>query len=234
MIKAAIEKILTLAPVQRLSIGGREYTDQMIYPVKEPQVEPLTIHTLTGMVDYVKKPGGQEIIPGTCFLQVVSHQKVQLLSTIIPSFKQRETFLVAQPPESRSYPFAQWLDLETFIIELQAKFVPEETTAALLAMVSTIRDEAVKTSADDGVSQTVTARAGIALVDTVKVPNPVILRPYRTFMEVEQPASSFVLRLRQGVQVSLHEADGGQWRLEAIQNIKAYLKAALSDVPVIA
>ena len=83
-----------------------------------------------------------------------------------------------------------------------------------------------------------TARAGIALVTEVKVPNPVTLRPYRTFMEVEQPAISCVFRLRQGPMLSLHEADGGLWRLEAIKSIKAYLDAAMEaldqKIPVIA
>ena len=146
--------------------------------------------------------------------------------------------MVATPPENRGYPFGQWLDPESFIVALQAMFVQDSITGSLLALVSSIKEEAVKTSGDDGVSQTVTARAGVALVTEVKVPNPVTLRPYRTFMEVEQPAISCVFRLRQGPMLSLHEADGGLWRLEAIQSIKAYLVQAMvdlqQDIPVIA
>ena len=239
MIKAAIEKILSLAPVQQLTIDGREYTDQSIYPVKSPQPEPLLINTLTGLVDYITAANYLDDLQGSkCFFQVVSHKEVKLLNEIDGSFEQRKTFMVATPPESRGYPFTQWLDPESFIIALQAMFVPDETTAQLLALVSSIKEEAVKTSGDDGVSQTVTARAGIALVTEMKVPNPVTLRPYRTFMEVEQPAISCVFRLRQGPMLSLHEADGGLWRLEAIQSIKAYLDLAMKNlgqsIPVIA
>ena len=56
----------------------------------------------------------------------------------------------------------------------------------------------------------------MTLVTGAKVPNPVILRPYRTFMEVTQPAISCVFRVRKGPELSLHEADGGEWRLFAM------------------
>ena len=87
------------------------------------------------------------------------------------------------------------------------------------------------------VTRATPARA-VTICETPSVPNPVTLRPYRTFMEVEQPAISCVFRLRQGHMLSLHEADGGLWRLEAIQSIKAFLVQAMvdlgQDIPVIA
>jgi len=236
VIEAAIDRILGLAPPVITQIGNRSYSNQALHLIKEPEPAPLTIHTLTGVVNYVK--GLSSDHAEGAFLQVLSHQEVRLLSTLCLETAQRACFLVAKPPESRGYPFGNWLDLETFIIELQAKFVSDDTSRDLLQMISSIKDEFVKTSTDDGFSQTVTAKAGIALVDTVKVPNPVTLRPYRTFMEVDQPPSTFVLRLRKGIEISLHEADGGQWRLKAIQAIREYLETAMGDsnpkIPVIA
>ena len=233
MIKGAIEKILNLAaPCLVKMDGGREYSNQPLHAIKEPTPDTLTIHTLTGIVDYIKDSG--DLGGAALFIHVESPEAVCIYSNLMPTWDQRKRYLRAQLAHADEYPFGKWLDPENFIISLQAKFVADDTTAALLTMVSTIKDEAVKTSSDDGISQTVTAKAGIALVDTVKVPNPVVLRPYRTFMEVTQPASSFVLRLRRGVEISLHEADGGQWELEAIQAIKAFLTLALPDVPVIA
>jgi hypothetical protein len=233
VIKEAIEKILGLASPSLVRMdGGREYCNQTLYPIKEPIPESIQIHTLTGLVDYIAAHKNilNDLIGEEPFIQVLSHKEVRLISGLFGVFCQRKTFLSATPPENRGYPFGQWLDPESFIIALQAMFVPDETTANLLALVSSIKEEAVKTSGDDGVSQTVIARAGVALVTEVKVPNPVTLRPYRTFMEVEQPAISCVFRLRQGPMLSLHEADGGLWRLEAIQNIKAYLVQAMVDL----
>lgn len=58
-----------------------------------------------------------------------------------------------------------------------------------------------------------------------------MLRPYRTFREVEQPASRFVLRLQSGQgdgmpKAALFEADGGAWRLTAIEAIARWLRTA--------
>ena len=64
------------------------------------------------------------------------------------------------------------------------------------------------------------------------VPNPVILAPYRTFLEVEQPESSFIFRMRDsdrgGVSCALFEADGGAWRNEAMSDVAAYIIKQLS------
>lgn len=66
---------------------------------------------------------------------------------------------------------------------------------------------------------------GIASKADAEVPNPVSLRPYRTFHEIEQPESLFVFRMkeRDGMNCAIYEADGGAWRNTAIQSIKKYL-----------
>ena len=80
---------------------------------------------------------------------------------------------------------------------------------------------------DDGLTQRVTARAGVTRREVVDLPNPVTLRPFRTFMDIEQPASLFVLRLNAGQDgeqptVSLTEADGGAWKNQVIASIKEF------------
>ena len=54
------------------------------------------------------------------------------------------------------------------------------------------------------------------------------LSPYRTFREIEQPESQFLLRIRTddrgNAEVALFEADGGVWRNEARLRIAEYLK----------
>ena len=81
--------------------------------------------------------------------------------------------------------------------------------------------------ADDGITQRVTAKAGVARVAVVDLPNPVELYPYRTFLDVEQPASKFVLRIKadkdEGPRCALFEADGGAWRATAVETIKSYM-----------
>jgi len=72
-------------------------------------------------------------------------------------------------------------------------------------------------------------------IPNIKVPNPVVLAPFRTFREIAQPESKFVFRMQQGPRCALFEADGGAWRLEAMKRSKAYLEEELEglEIPII-
>ena len=123
------------------------------------------------------------------------------------------------------------MDPEPFIIGLQCHFVEDPALRGLVQFVSSLTAENVAIAEDDGISQTATVRQGIALKATKKVDPKVRLRPYRTFREVDQPPSQFLLRLRNRENAppscALFEADGGFWKIEAVENIAEYLKDAL-------
>ena len=91
--------------------------------------------------------------------------------------------------------------------------------------------------ADDGISQAVQSRKGIALVENVPIPSVVELQPYRVFREIDQPLSPFIVRARakdgSPPSVALFEAGGEQWRLEAMQRIKTFLREHLPERTVI-
>ena len=55
------------------------------------------------------------------------------------------------------------------------------------------------------------------------------LKPFRTFLEVAQPESEFILRVNDKGNIGLFEADGGVWKLEAKRNIAAYFEKELAD-----
>lgn len=55
------------------------------------------------------------------------------------------------------------------------------------------------------------------------------LRPFRTFLEVEQPVSEFLLRLDDDGNVGLFEADGGMWQQTAKASIAAYFEDKLAQ-----
>ena len=56
------------------------------------------------------------------------------------------------------------------------------------------------------------------------------LQPFRTFLEVAQPESEYLLRVDEDGRIGLFEADGGVWKLEAKRNVKEYLADALADL----
>ncbi|MDL2276354.1 hypothetical protein LJC02_01750, partial [Breznakia sp. OttesenSCG-928-G09] len=53
--------------------------------------------------------------------------------------------------------------------------------------------------------------------------------PFRTFAEVEQPNSRFLLRVREGGEMALFEADGGAWKLEAQNNVSTFIRKELEQ-----
>jgi hypothetical protein len=225
-----VEKIAELAvqasDVQQFEIDGLQFTDRALVPLNKPQPKTLGVTTLTGLVDYLRaNPDGHAA--GDLLVHVIGPTQVEIKGTLQRPEMTRPTLLVASPllPE---FKFASYYDQESFIIALQSRFQRTETRDGILKLVSTITEENVRTSADDGVSQQVTARAGIVTVATVTVPNPVELAPYRTFIEVPQPSSPFVLRLKDGPTAAIFEADGGAWRNTAMASIEQYLRSALA------
>ena len=133
------------------------------------------------------------------------------------------------------FSFDNWYDQERFIIELQADFEVTSDLEAILKVAGNVEAKTTANYGDDGVSQKTTIKQGIASKADVLVPNPVELVPYRTFLEVKQPASEFVFRIRDdhGEPVfKIVEAEGGLWRNEAMGNIKQYLIESLQDTSV--
>lgn len=232
MIEKAINKILELGEHKIMIHDGRTYVigPSGVLPLPPPKAETLAINTLTGIIDYGVDPDKQMIHVFDKRVNVIGKEYSDEWLTI-------NTYLTAVN-ESPIFRFGQFMDVENFIISIQAMFVQDDNTEAILRIVGNIKDESVTQYNDDGVTQAVTARAGISRVEQVPLPNPVTLRPYRTFMEVEQPASTFVFRM-QGTkgappQCGLLEADGRRWRLEAIRNIKEWLNFKIPGVKIIA
>ena len=119
---------------------------------------------------------------------------------------------------------------EVALIELRSLFIPNEGTAYLLDLLSRMTDENSVSTKDNGVTQTVEARQGVALNALVEVKPRVMLRPFRTFLEVEQPESEFLLRVDPDEGIGFFEADGGIWKLEAKKNSADYVNTNLADL----
>lgn len=231
--KSFIEKIIDLSPVNLMEIDGRKFTDSQIIPVKDAVVSPIKCHTLTGLVDFYSALDPYE--QGRVIFHIEDFDKVSIVSEIFGEEKQRETFVVAE-----SYPqenmFNRYFDHEDFMIKILSCFVQDEITAKILRIVGNLKSEAGATYSDDGLTQTVTAKTGITKVENIDLPNPIGLRPYRTFSDIDQPESSFILRLKQrdGINAALFEADGAAWKNKAILTIKAMLASSIPGVKIIA
>jgi hypothetical protein len=200
--------------------------------------ETLTFTTLSAVIDYVKAFREIDCVKplGRPWVFVDSHREVLVVSTLFGEFHQRIVYARAvhfSPFDS--FRLGSYYDCEEFNVAMQALFEPTKDRARVLALVGNIKDEAVRELGDDGVTQTVVARVGIAKVANADVPSPVDLAPMRSFSEIEQPSSPFILRMKSGAaekrpMCALFEADGGAWKLEAIKRIKEWLFVELAGV----
>lgn len=222
--KDALQYVVELGNNELEEINGQTFSRHPLNLVKEPVAEPITLRSLSGVIQYLKScfDGIDELL-----VHVVSPTEVVVLSTLTKNLNRSKAIKAnALLPE---FSFGRWYNTEEFIISLQAGFVPYGHRDDILKIVGNIKEENVQSFGDDGVSQSVTAKTGVATVETVKVPNPVVLKPFRTFVEVDQPESEFVFRMRTGPSAALYEADGGAWKLAAMHNIKTYLEEELTD-----
>jgi len=256
MLKAFVEKVIDLAKIEYIrDEDGREYTSKRLIPVPEPAPPVLLVDTLQGLVDYLRSGFDEEEIgrvltgaettvfaPESLPLAVALHVKSpHVVDAFLPVREPwKERVVVASAQWGRTpFPFGQWMDQENFLIKLQSMFVrqnhKEEVNdwQKVMDIAAKIVCEDRAEIVDNGIAQAVTVSRGVKKESGVILPNPVILRPVRTFTEVEQPASAFVFRMRsEPVALSLHEADMGAWEMEAKQSIKVFLEGELPGVPV--
>lgn len=225
MIKEALQYLIGLGNVEVFTTeSGQEYASQPVHLIKQPTPDALVIRNLSGLVDYLKANFDKQ---PPVLVHIASPTRVDVFSSFNRDYNRNH--LIRAEALLPQIHFGQFLDTESFNILLQSCFVPNEDRALVLRVVGNIKEENVSTFGDDGVSQQVTAKVGVATVENVVVPNPVSLKPFRTFVEIEQPASEFVFRMKNGPSAALFEADGGAWKLTAIARIKDYLHAALGN-----
>jgi len=195
--------------------------------VTVPTASTLNISTLTGLIDYVKS--NVDEIDTELLIHVKSHKEVNVYGPLNVD-RERELFINVQAILPSNISYERFLDTEQFNIMLQSAFTDTGDKDILLKYTGLIKDEAVKTTGDDGISQAVTIKTGVASVGQAVIPNPVTLAPYRSFTEIEQPLSKFIFRMQDGPRAALFEADGGAWRNEAMYRIKLYLEDNLKEL----
>lgn len=225
MLKEFVSYLLDLKRPETIEAAGKIFSTNQLYRLdKEQEVSAINVRSLSGLVDYVKSNFDNE---RPVMIHVESPTKVNVFDAL-NDVNDRRTYVKAGALLP-SITFEQFVDREKFQIMLQACFVPNADKEQVLKVVSSIIEENSVQTQDDGVTQRVTAKTGVATVGNVNVPNPVTLKPFRTFAEVPQPESEFVLRIKEGGRVGLFEADGGAWELNAMANIAEYLEQALSE-----
>jgi hypothetical protein len=212
-------------------------TEKGVFLVSATGVEPyrpnnnvdtaIRINTLSGLA----KALNEEILGRSAVSVVVKgYNSVQVYGEI-DEFGRREQLAVTELNYS-GFSFDIAYSREEMIVALQSLFEETDDRDTLLQFISNVRDTNEATYTDDGTTQVAKASVGPASLANVKVPNPVLLKPYRTFREVEQPASRFIFRMNNVDSFTIYEADGGLWQNEAIDNIGHKLTDFFEDLDI--
>lgn len=201
---------------------------------KPVPIPTLVVASLAGLVDYIDGNRDRRDL-ATLALIVRSHAQVDLVTPCgaLDENFQRAVLAQAKLEDVKPFDFGVWHTQEQFIIGLLTRF---EHTRELLELQEIVKnivaDESIQAT-DSGISQTVVVKQGAGIKAAIDVPSIWRLTPFRTFREVDQPESPFLLRMareeKQPPKLTLLEADGGLWKVQARHAIKAYLVDTLDD-----
>lgn len=222
-----VEKIISLKDPKIIEVAGEQYSNQRFDRIK-PHVNRPDRYSVSGLdsivqllhkeIDavggfaFVRVDGPGDVYVSTSYMPDMSRNLLYAATTDVPGFREG------------------WREKEKAVIELRSLFVPGDGTKYLLDLLSKMSKDSGVTTSDNGVTQTVEARAGVSLKQNVDINPRVKLQPFRTFLEVDQPESEYLLRVDEEGRIGLFEADGGVWKLEAKRNVKEYLEKALADL----
>lgn len=222
---------MTLKDTKIFEIHGDAYADRELkrIPIHVDRPDRLEVTGLDSVVKLVQHE--MDMIENSpIYIQAATEREVRVFTTYDSLLERDELYRAKCDVPAFSEGFRSY---DTAMIQLRSKFIPNEDVKYLLDILARITTDSSISSSDNGLSQTVEARQGIQLKANVTLKPRVSLRPYRTFLEVEQPESEFILRLDGEGNVGFLEADGGMWRMQAKAAICKYFEQKLAkDVEI--
>ena len=221
-----IEKIEDMTGPKVIVTPQGAFADKHLYRVENKLADTIVLSSLSGLAEMIKQEMSKYNLP--LFVRATSAERVHVLGTVRYDM-QRERPYVAYA-KFNSFDFDSYMSIENMIICLKSRFAPTEDRDYLVQLLGNITDQQSVQTKDDGITQSATVKSGIQLVGEQRIKPIITLKPYRTFLEVEQPESEFLIRLKDG-RAALFEADGGAWEREAVKNVADKLRELLEDVP---
>ena len=223
-----INRIVELAAPTTYVIDGHTYASEGLKRIDPPKYKPEPI-TVTGLDSICKLVQNEAKAVGRkIFVRVAAYNKVSVFSTYDGQYDR--AYMYRCEADTPYVTTDRFMGYEKAVIELRSLYIPNEGSEYLLKLLGSITSESKVTSSDNGVTQAVEAKSGISLMQKVDIKPRVNLRPFRTFIEVEQPESEFLLRISGNGEIGLYEADGGVWKLEATRNVAGYFEKELKDL----
>jgi hypothetical protein len=235
MFDKLISEVQNAVKGEEVVIGDEVFSTRPVFrPEPLRQSDTLFTSSLQSIVDYLDRAIDA---PGPKMFVHVNSPSLVELCLYLDNVNRRDR-RVSALYEAHNFRFGEPYDQSSFITLLRSAFVQTESREQLQRFVGSLTDESSLKLEDDGVSQKTVAKTGITTLSVVENNKPIELAPFRTFPEIEQPESEFIVRLhrREGdvPRISLHEADNHAWKIEAIQRISEWLTKNGVNVPILA
>lgn len=230
----AVEQIAALAQKaqapQTTEVGEYTFTARDLKRVNIDPARPETLefYTLDGFAAYLKAENEADLV-----VHVVSPTRVDAVSKLLGEDKHLRRNIaraVCKNAVLHGFSFNNPVSLELLAIALQTCFEPGRGKIdELRAFCASVRSTQEIGTDDDGVSQQIAAKSGIVAVQPTRVNNPWSLAPWRTFAEIAQPESPFILRFikAEEARAGLFETGDARWQVEAVKSIAAKLRELL-------
>lgn len=182
----------------------------------------LFLNSLDAMVQMVKTEAIGRESGSPLYITIPTHTEVRCFAQIDPKQREmRQNYYVAKATDVPGWDDSVKLGFEEAQIALRTRFQHTNDTEYALKLLSDISTGAKVIYNDNGIATTVTTQKGVALQTNSQIKPLLYLRPYRTFQEVAQPESLFLIRVNER-SISFTEADGGMWKLKARETVKEY------------
>lgn len=234
MLIEAFKWLAAHAEPNTIDRDGLLWCDRSLKPILRERLAPssLVFPRLQGFVDFLNNKDINDDI----FVVVESPTSVVAYAKWNESNNLDFRIQVAQATYDHQ-PISRVSDMrqDQFMVYGLTSFVDTPERKRLLQTVAALESGESRLSEDDGVSQVVTMKGGVKIKSVEAVKNPFTLRQYRTWSEVAQPESQYILRIGNGSYgpiLSLHDSQGDYWMLAAVQNIVSYLTKELKEIPV--
>jgi hypothetical protein len=257
---AVITKIVDLVNDQakeitlpsNLSLDKREHRFttkalQEILPAPPPLDAQVKVTTLQGLADLISnKLDGLE--PNNFLIHVEDGANVKLITKATDEYGRRLALVHATPVLFDRFRFGEWLRQDDFVIKVAALFSDADAPPGsggsnndrsyVIKVAGSLTSGDNATSEVDAFTQRVTVKAGMNLPEAIEIKPFVNLAPYRIFPECQQIFSKFVFRAKVGDtgghMLMLAEADGGLWKVEAINEVRRYLAVLATGIEIVA
>lgn len=224
-----------------MQINGAHYCyyngrlERMPHYLPDDDAQPpiMSVFSLNGLVDTIKADvdGLYAKDKPMHIVRVTNERLVEVISPALGYRQNRHVRLQCNAPVP-NISFGKFLATEDFQVMMQTCFAESEPRNVVMQIAGSASKEQSMRKSDDGMAQTVQVKTGVVTVGDVTIKNPVPLTPLRTFHEVEQVTSPFILRFNENANAALYEGDGGAWKLQAVTRVAAWLREKLSGCNV--